>query len=67
MDCLVDLGQSAHIYFLISLRNRLIVATQWLWSDLTFERGARLITGMGRAPKPYRPARRADDAQTKSG
>jgi NADH dehydrogenase len=36
----------AHIYFLISLRNRLIVATHWLWSYLTFERGARLITGM---------------------
>ena len=35
----------AHIYFLISLRNRLIVAIQWLWSYVTFERGARLITG----------------------
>ncbi len=37
----------AHIYFLISLRNRLIVMTQWLWSYVTFERGARLITGRG--------------------
>ena len=36
----------AHIYFLISLRNRLIVMTQWLWSYISFERGARLITGM---------------------
>ena len=35
----------AHIYFLISLRNRLIVTTQWLWSYVNFERGARLITG----------------------
>jgi NADH dehydrogenase len=42
----------AHIYFLISLRNRLIVATQWLWSYVTFERGARLITG--RHPNPRR-------------
>jgi NADH dehydrogenase len=41
----------AHIYFLISLRNRLIVATQWLWSYVTFERGARLITGMHLNPK----------------
>ena len=41
----------AHIYFLISLRNRLIVATQWLWSYVTFERGARLITGMNPNPK----------------
>ena len=35
----------AHIYFLISLRNRALVAMQWLWSYLTFQRGARLITG----------------------
>jgi NADH dehydrogenase len=35
----------AHIYFLIGMRNRLIVAIQWLWSYVTFERGARLITG----------------------
>jgi len=34
----------AHIYFLISLRNRLMVAIQWLWSYVTFDRGARLIT-----------------------
>ncbi|HUD97516.1 MAG TPA: NAD(P)/FAD-dependent oxidoreductase [Woeseiaceae bacterium] len=33
-----------HIYFLINLRSRLIVAVQWLWSYLTFDRGARLIT-----------------------
>ena len=33
------------MYFLVSLRNRLIVVTQWLWSYLLFERGARLITG----------------------
>jgi NADH:ubiquinone reductase (H+-translocating) len=31
----------AHIYFLISLRNRMIVMTQWLWSYVSFERGAR--------------------------
>jgi NADH dehydrogenase len=35
----------AHIYFLVSLRNRLMVATHWLWSYITFDRGARLITG----------------------
>ncbi len=38
----------AHIYFLVSLRNRLIVVTQWLWSYFLFERGARLITGLRR-------------------
>jgi NADH dehydrogenase len=35
----------AHIYFLIGFRNRLIVATNWLWNYLTFQRGTRLITG----------------------
>ena len=34
-----------HIYFLIGLRNRLIVALTWLWSYLTLKRGARLILG----------------------
>lgn len=35
-----------HIYFLIGLRNRFIVALNWAWSYLTFERGSRLITGL---------------------
>jgi NADH dehydrogenase len=39
---------AAHIYFLVSLRNRIIVVTQWLWSYIAFERGARLITGWKR-------------------
>ncbi len=52
----------AHIYFLISLRNRLIVATQWLWSYVTFERGARLITGLHTNPGPDRLGRRGDDS-----
>ncbi|MGH8193668.1 MAG: NAD(P)/FAD-dependent oxidoreductase [Woeseiaceae bacterium] len=33
-----------HIYFLIDGRSRLIVAIEWLWSYLTYDRGARLIT-----------------------
>jgi NADH:quinone reductase (non-electrogenic) len=33
-----------HIYFLIGLRNRFVVAVTWLWSYITFQRGARLIT-----------------------
>ena len=42
VEILTDRWGIAHIYFLISLRNRLIVATQWLWSYVSFERGARL-------------------------
>jgi NADH:quinone reductase (non-electrogenic) len=35
----------AHVYFLIGFRNRVMVALTWLWAYVTFERGARLITG----------------------
>ena len=34
----------AHIYFLIGLRYRFLVAFIWLWDFITFQRGARLIT-----------------------
>lgn len=34
-----------HIFFLIGFRNRIIVLIQWAWSYITYERGARLITG----------------------
>lgn len=33
----------AHIYFLIGVRNRFIVAFSWFWNYITFQRGARLI------------------------
>jgi NADH dehydrogenase len=39
-----------HILFLIGFRNRLIVMIQWGWSYLTYERGARLITGSDDLP-----------------
>jgi NADH:ubiquinone reductase (H+-translocating) len=39
---------AVHIYFLIGMRNRFVVAVNWLWSYMTFQRGARLI---GIAPK----------------
>ena len=42
-------GSSIHIFFLIGFRNRLLVLFQWAWSYLTFQRGARLITG---PPRP---------------
>ncbi len=37
----------AHVYFLIGFRNRLVVCANWGWNYLTFDRGARLITGQG--------------------
>jgi NADH dehydrogenase len=39
-----------HILFLIGFRNRLLVMVQWAWSYLTYERGARLITGSDELP-----------------
>jgi NADH dehydrogenase len=32
-----------HIYLLVGFENRLQVVVHWLWSYLTYERGARLI------------------------
>ena len=39
-----------HIFWLIGFRNRVIVMIQWAWSYLTYERGARLITGSSELP-----------------
>jgi NADH dehydrogenase len=36
---------TVHIFFLIGFRNRLAVFRQWAWTYLTFQDGARLITG----------------------
>lgn len=42
-----------HIFFLIGFRNRFVVLSEWAWSYLTYERGARLITG--ETPKLLEP------------
>jgi NADH:ubiquinone reductase (H+-translocating) len=36
-----------HVSFLIGFRNRLVVMLDWVWSYVTFQSGARLITGPG--------------------
>jgi NADH dehydrogenase FAD-containing subunit len=38
---------AVHISFLIGFRNRAVVMLDWIWSYLTFQSGARLITGPG--------------------
>jgi NADH:ubiquinone reductase (H+-translocating) len=50
-----------HILFLIGFRNRFLVMTQWAWSFVTFDRGARLITGKPRDETP------TDQAQARTG
>ena len=46
-----------HIFFLIGFRNRFIVITQWAWAYLTYQRGARLITGVNRTNRTDRTDR----------
>jgi NADH dehydrogenase len=46
-----------HIFFLIGFRNRVLVMLQWAWSYLTYDRGARLITGPIDMPKLNAPKR----------
>jgi NADH dehydrogenase len=57
-----------HILFLIGFRNRILVFIQWAWSYVTYERGARLITGSTYLPgwpdsRPAVTARTAGAAQ----
>ena len=42
---------TAHIYFLIGFRNRLVVLIDWAWAYWTFERSARIVIGPGGRPE----------------
>jgi NADH dehydrogenase len=42
-----------HIAFLVGFRNRVAVLLEWAWSYVTFDRGARLISGPGAEQMPY--------------
>ena len=51
-----------HLMFLVGFRNRLSVLFQWIWSFISYDRGARLITGPlrrdpthARAERPVEP------------
>jgi NADH dehydrogenase len=46
----------AHIYSLIGFRNRLVVAMNWAWTYVSFQRGARLITGPDPEPEKGIPS-----------
>jgi NADH:ubiquinone reductase (H+-translocating) len=47
-----------HIFFLIGFQNRILVLIQWAWSYLTYERGARLITGSTYLPGWHEPGKK---------
>jgi NADH:ubiquinone reductase (H+-translocating) len=48
----------AHIYFLIGIRNRVVVALNWLWQFFTLQRGARIIA----LPEHVQSAKKHADA-----
>src|SRR5262249_24746627 len=54
---------AVHIYFLIGVRDRFIVAFTWLWDYLTFQRGARLITEVPPADRRGNPLSRTSQAR----
>lgn len=61
-----------HILFLIGFQNRLLVFIQWAWSYVTYERGARLITGSSDLPGwipsvPASPPAEAESQEIPSG
>jgi NADH dehydrogenase len=54
-----------HIFFLIGFRNRFLVLLQWAWAYMTYERGARLITGNPPVlPRVYAARRATAPAKT---
>ena len=56
----------AHIYFLIGFRNRLVVMLSWAFNFVTFQREARLITGMvGAQMKDMKHAEAASGRSTR--
>ncbi len=46
----------AHVWYLIGFRSRVVVSFEWLWSYLTLQRGARLITGQDQMAGAAMPA-----------
>jgi len=42
-----------HLLFLIGFRNRIQVLWEWFWAYVTFQRGARLITGSSESIVPH--------------
>jgi NADH dehydrogenase len=45
-----------HIWYLIGFRSRLVVLATWIWSYVSYKRGARLITSTGWKPSQSQPA-----------
>jgi NADH:quinone reductase (non-electrogenic) len=52
-----------HIFFLIGFRNRIVVLLEWAWSYVTYQRGARLITGRRLSLTPAASAATSQSSQ----
>jgi NADH dehydrogenase len=48
-----------HLFFLIGFRNRFFVMIEWAWAYITYNHGARLITGVDMREQVERPKIRA--------
>jgi NADH:ubiquinone reductase (H+-translocating) len=53
-----------HIFFLIGVRNRFRVMSEWIWYYITFKPGARLIYGKARNSAAHAGARRSESHST---
>ena len=60
LACLGLVALVVHIFFLIGFENRMLVLFQWAWSYMSYERGARLITGEVPPLLPQGSARTAE-------
>jgi NADH dehydrogenase len=56
---------SIHLMYLVTFQSRLQVFVQWAIQDLTFNRGARLITGI--APTDFNFNREVSRVQSSGG
>jgi NADH dehydrogenase len=54
-----------HLMYLVNFQSRLLVFVQWAIQDLTFSRGARLITGI--APSDFDFDQEVSDLRSKAG
>jgi NADH dehydrogenase len=53
-----------HLFYLIGFENRLLVIVQWAASYVSYERGARLITGGWQAGTPHQISTTASVARS---
>jgi len=56
-----------HVFALIGFRNRLVVSIQWIYSYLTYQRGARLITETAAKRAAVEAAAAASPLSTRAG